>query len=252
MGGVATGKQAVLCSRNIKGPYEHQLVLAQGSGKINGPHQGAWLEDTDGKSWFLHFPQRGAHGRILWLEPVRWKDDWPLMRTAVQSGTNPGEPVLNYPMPAHPAGSSLLKIQTSDEFSSPTLAPMWEWNHNPDDVHWFLTERPGFLTLHPGLATGLLGARNTLTASLQDQSLQVTARLDTAHLAPGDHAGLSAIGISRQPHGMQLYITANATNTPGPAIQTRFIQFRAKIKKDTTACADSLDEGRTFIPLGTC
>ena len=43
-GGVATGWQVVLRSKNIYGPYEWKTVLAQGETKINGPHQGAWVD----------------------------------------------------------------------------------------------------------------------------------------------------------------------------------------------------------------
>mgnify|MGYP002230865200 CR=1 FL=1 len=38
-GGVATGWQVVLRSKNIYGPYEWKTVLTQGETKINGPHQ---------------------------------------------------------------------------------------------------------------------------------------------------------------------------------------------------------------------
>ena len=39
-GGVATGWQLVLRSKNIYGPYESKIVMAQGKTNINGPHQG--------------------------------------------------------------------------------------------------------------------------------------------------------------------------------------------------------------------
>ena len=39
-GGVRTGWQLVLRSKNIYGPYEEKVVLEQGCTPINGPHQG--------------------------------------------------------------------------------------------------------------------------------------------------------------------------------------------------------------------
>jgi beta-xylosidase len=39
-GGVATGWQLVLRSRNVYGPYERRVVLSQGNSPVNGPHQG--------------------------------------------------------------------------------------------------------------------------------------------------------------------------------------------------------------------
>ena len=40
-GGVPTGWQLILRSKNIYGHYEEKIVLAQGNTAINGPHQGA-------------------------------------------------------------------------------------------------------------------------------------------------------------------------------------------------------------------
>src|SRR5690606_26534145 len=47
-GGVATGWQLVLRSKDIYGPYEEKVVLEQGSTQTNGPHQGAWVDTPDG------------------------------------------------------------------------------------------------------------------------------------------------------------------------------------------------------------
>ncbi len=43
-GGVATGWQTVLRSKNIYGPYEDRIVMDRGTTLINGPHQGGWVE----------------------------------------------------------------------------------------------------------------------------------------------------------------------------------------------------------------
>ncbi len=62
-GGVATGWQVVLRSRNIYGPYENRTVLAQGNSPVNGPHQGGWMDTPTGEDWFMHFQDVGAYGR---------------------------------------------------------------------------------------------------------------------------------------------------------------------------------------------
>ncbi len=94
-GGVATGWQLVLRSKNIYGPYEEKIVLAQGKTAINGPHQGAWVDTPTGEDWFLHFQDKVAFGRIVHLQPMTWKNDFPVM--ADNNGT--GEPVLSYRKP---------------------------------------------------------------------------------------------------------------------------------------------------------
>src|SRR6185369_11904914 len=70
-GGVTYGYQVVLRSKNVYGPYEDKVVLQQGPTQINGPHQGAWVDD-----WFIHFQDRGAWGRVVLLEPLTWVNDW--------------------------------------------------------------------------------------------------------------------------------------------------------------------------------
>lgn len=104
-GGVETGWQCVFRADDLAGPWEHRIVLAQGSSEVNGPHQGAWVEGEDDEEWFLHFQHTPRHGRILHLQPLAWSDDgWPLIGQAVAGG--PAEPVSSWrrptPRPAPP------------------------------------------------------------------------------------------------------------------------------------------------------
>ena len=92
-GGVKEGWQLVLRSRSVTGPYEYRNVLAQGSTAIHGPHQGAWVEDTEGGHWFLHFEDRYAYGRVVHLQPMTWDDEgWCVMGTD-PDGDGTGEPL---------------------------------------------------------------------------------------------------------------------------------------------------------------
>ncbi len=97
-GGVATGWQTILRSKNIFGPYEEKIVLEQGSTQINGPHQGGWVSGTDGREWFIHFQDKGAYGRIIHLQPLRWVNDWPEMGQDYD-GNGVGEPVTEFAKP---------------------------------------------------------------------------------------------------------------------------------------------------------
>ena len=119
IGGVGTGPQAVGRARTITGPYEWRDVLKPGTTAVQGPHQGGYVETPDGKGWFVHFNSTGAFGRIDYLEPVRWVDDWPVMGEA-QPGETWGQPVATHamPVPAVPA-----RLQDSDEFSGSKLGP---------------------------------------------------------------------------------------------------------------------------------
>lgn len=97
-GGVKTGWQTVLRSRNIFGPYEYRVVMRQGESDINGPHQGAWVDTASGEDWFIHFQDVYAAGRIVHLQPMEWRDDWPVIGVA-KTGNDYGEPVRRYRMP---------------------------------------------------------------------------------------------------------------------------------------------------------
>ena len=97
-GGVPTGWQVVLRSKNVYGPYEWKTVLAQGNSPVNGPHQGAWVDTPTGEDWFLHFQDVGAYGRIMHLQPMKWINDWPVIGVD-KDGDGCGEPVLTYKKP---------------------------------------------------------------------------------------------------------------------------------------------------------
>lgn len=140
-GGVKTGWQTVLRSRNIFGPYEYRVVMRQGDTPINGPHQGAWVDTVTGEDWFLHFQDVYAAGRIIHLQPMSWKEDWPIIGIA-KDGDDYGEPVLNYRKPNVGEAAKEAEIfepDASDDFSKKTLGLQWQWNANPKEDWYKLT-----------------------------------------------------------------------------------------------------------------
>lgn len=197
-GGVSTGWQSVFRSRQLRGPYEERRVLAQGGTAINGPHQGAWVDTPAGESWFLHFQDRGPYGRIVHLEPVAWRDGWPLMGTGVATGAATGEPVLTHPKPAVGSAPGVLGAPpTSDEFAGATLGLQWQWQANPAADWLSLTARPGHLRLfsQPEPAPGALyDAPFLLLQKFPAPTFSATAQLEFAPSAHGETAGLIVFG----------------------------------------------------------
>ena len=186
-GGVGTGWQTVLRSRNIYGPYQRKVVLEQGSTKINGPHQGALVDAPDGSWWFYHFQETPVLGRVVHLQPARWQDDWPLMGVDYD-GNGVGEPVSMWKKPIPSTSAPLL--QTDDDFSG-TLGLQWQWNHNPVDSHWSLTDRKGWLTLKAQPADSLKACRNMLTQKVVGWLSESTTLVESS----GDNfAGLFCSG----------------------------------------------------------
>ena len=144
-GGVSTGWQTVLRSRHIYGPYEDRVVLVQGQTDVNGPHQGAYIELDNGEGWFIHFQDRGAYGRIVHLEPVKWVDDWPVIGRNIGHGM--GEPVSEHLKPI--MGNGIIEIpQTSDDFQDIILGLQWQWQANPVQTWYSLKENHGILRLY--------------------------------------------------------------------------------------------------------
>ena len=146
-GGVATGWQVVLKSKNVYGPYERKVVLAQGKSPINGPHQGAWVETPAGENWFFHFQDKGAYGRVVHLQPMIWKDNGFPVIGIDKDGDGIGEPVLEY---KKPKVSGTFPVQTpaeSDEFDTNELGLQWQWHANPADWWSFSDAQKGALTL---------------------------------------------------------------------------------------------------------
>lgn len=188
-GGVGTGWQTVLRSKNIYGPYERKIVLEKGSTKVNGPHQGALVDAPDGSWWFYHFQETPVLGRVVHLQPVRWQDDWPLMGIDYD-GNGIGEPVHTWQKPIMQTSEG-YQLQTDDDFSGPALGLQWQWNHNPEDSHWTLKERNGWLTLKAQPADSLKASRNMLTQKVIGYQSKSTTLLTTQ----GDcYAGLFCSG----------------------------------------------------------
>jgi len=189
-GGVTGGWQTVLRSRHIYGPYERKIVLEKGSTDINGPHQGALVDTPEGQWWFFHFQSTTPNGRVLHLQPARWKDDWPLLGVDID-GNGVGEPVPVWIKP-YPHTKPLLPA-SSDDFQDLHLGLQWQWCHNPVDGFWNLTERPGNLTIYTLEADSLKDCRSLLTQKVMGYESQATLLL---HATPqeGLRAGLAFTG----------------------------------------------------------
>lgn len=132
-GGVPTGFQVAMRSKSPFGPYESKVVLAQGKTKINGPHQGAWVHTKFGEDWFLHFQDKEAYGRVVHLQPVTWKDNWPVMGID-KDGDYCGEPVTTYRKPKTLGKVQVVNPAESDEFSDTRLGLQWQWHANYNET----------------------------------------------------------------------------------------------------------------------
>ncbi len=185
------GIQVALRSRNIYGPYEQKIVISDSTAGINfGIHQGALIQTQAGEWWTVLFVDSGPFGRFPSLQPVTWVDDWPMV------GVD-GMGVITHKKPNVGAIHDLKTLPRSDEFDVSTLGKQWGWNHNPDSLHWSLTENPGFLRIKTNtIVSNLREARNMLTQRLfanYEPSIPtiITTKLDVSHIKEGDVTGLA-------------------------------------------------------------
>ena len=179
------------------GPYEVKDIITSFMNFTgNGIHQGGIVDVPQGEGkesewWSVIFQDRGKLGRVPTLQPVYWKDGWPYMgeldgEKAVVTLKKPNIPGLGTTEPRAP--------ETSDDFRSSELGLQWQWNHNPDNEKWSLTERPGNIRLKTSSVTNSLAyARNTLTQRIIGPDSVGTVKIDISHMADGDQAGLSVI-----------------------------------------------------------
>ena len=256
-GGVGKGWQTVLRSKNIYGPYEKKVVLETGSTKINGPHQGALVDTPNGEWWFYHFQSSGPIGRVVHLQPAFWQDGWPVIGVDIDRN-GIGEPVYVWEKPDVGKSFPIDAPSTNDDFKSTYLGLQWEWNHNPVDNSWSLTDRPGWLNLKALKADGFMKARNTLTQKVMGAKSQAVIELDVSQLEEGQKAGLCSmsniynlVGIHKKTDGIYLFVDKNNKNFSEERISCKriFLKVQLDIQTNKNQFSYSLDD-KTFTPVG--
>ena len=196
-GGVEMGWQLAMRSKSPCGPYEWKRVMWQGKTDINGPHQGAWVHTKYGEDWFLHFNDKGAYGRVVYLQPVDWSSDWPIM------GNN-GEPVTTFRKPKASEGvqGSRFKVQganpqESGEFNDGVLGKQWQWHANYHQFYGMPTA-DGNMRLYtndlPNDFKSLWDAPNLLLQKPTAPHFTATAKVRFASKEDNQYGGLVMMG----------------------------------------------------------
>lgn len=192
-GGVSTGWQTVMHATNIYGPYEGKRVLEMGSTRVNGPHQGALVDTPEGEWWFYHFQSTEPQGRVVHLQPVTWKDGFPEIGTDYDKN-GIGEPMKICRKPNTGVRQTPFAPQSDDDFESATLGLQWQFNHNPHNAYWSLTDKPGWLEIKTQKAGKLRDAKNQFTQKTMGNKGVVTVKIDFSQLAAGGRCGIECIG----------------------------------------------------------
>ena len=256
-GSVATGWQGAFRARSFFGPYEERVVLEQGDTDVNGPHQGGWVRTQTGEDWFVHFQQRGAYGRVVHLQPMRWDaDGWPVIGEK-------GAPVAVHRKPALPPQPPAAPA-TDDDFPGGRYGRQWQWTANPRDGWATQHSADGLrLTCVRAAGTDLRRLPHVLTQRLPGRrcTVEVGLRLDAREA--GAAAGLTVlgdaytwIGLRRETDGTVRLVHRFALpdmpeRDAGPSRPAPGGQARLRVEIGAGArCRFSADTGDGFRPSG--
>ncbi|MDH1881583.1 glycoside hydrolase 43 family protein [Empedobacter sp. GD03797] len=270
-GGVATGWQLVLRSKNIYGPYDEKIVLEQGKSTVNGPHQGAWVDTKNGEDWFYHFQDADTYGRIVHLQPMKWINDWPFIGID-QDKNGIGEPVLTYKKPEISNKSEIINPSETDEFKGNDIGLQWQWSANPSIVWYSKLANQNFLRLFsikvPENSNNLWTVPNLLTQKFPAPNFTASTKVK---LTPEDAteektAGLLIMGtdyqslvITNKKDGYYLQlIRAEKAEKNNPEkilsevkLSTNEVFLKVKVSEPNGICQFSFSEnGKKYTSIG--
>ncbi len=172
-------------TKDLNAKWEKNVILESDFGGFSYLAQGTIVDTEEGDWYGIMFQDRGGVGRVLTLSPVRWIDGWPMLGDE------------NYKVPdvmrPYKSGQPATGIVLPDEFDNAKMGLHWQWNHNPVDKAWSLTERPGFLRLKTSrVVPNLYLAPNTLTQRMEGPTCSGYICMDLSKMADGDCAGFTA------------------------------------------------------------
>lgn len=230
-GGVQQGWQMLARSKNIYGPYEHRVVLHQGNSVVNGPHQGAIVDMDNGESWFVHFQDLEAYGRVCHLQPAKWRDDDWLEIGVDTNNDHIGEPVTDYTKPKD-CHSEILYPVDSDEFNSDRLGIQWQWQAHSKKEFYELTGSSLKLNSLPFDGENLSYAPNVLCQLMNRPNFTVDTKIKLG-LKNGDSCGLVITGGSY--YGLRLEKSDNK-------IMANQVSFELLKNEDTEEIVGGIEE----------
>lgn len=271
-GGVSSGWQTALRSKNPDGPYEIKVVCETGSTKINGPHQGGLFDTPNGEWWFAHFQSVNVLGRIVWLQPAKWINDWPVIGID-NDGDNIGQPVIEYSMPNTGYKEPEYNIQMDDDFSGKDIGLQWQWPANSGKNYY--SQQKGKLTImaYPNPDLTLINTPNVITQMFPDFRFTATTKvklISNDGVARGGLAVMGSscfdIGIENNKGKLVLSVRLGSEQDTSIAINSNEIFLKLEAKGEHPLPLGDKDEknrgnvscqflysfdGKSYHPLGT-
>lgn len=219
-------------------------------------HQGGIVDLPNGEWWGFSMMDVKSTGRLTFLSPVTWKNGWPYFGLEGNLGRSPR---IWFKPDIGMNTTPITTYKRDDDFSSPKLQPIWQWNHIPVDKKWSLTEKKGMLRLHTLPAKNFMYAKNTLTQRVMGPESNATVVLDVKSLKQGDVAGLALlnvpyywIGVIRTNQGLAIrfYDLVKNQSVDEPILTNRvYLRANGNYDKDIARLSFSTD-GVNFKEVG--
>ena len=224
-------------------------------GLRSGPAQGGIVDTPDGRWFAVVFQDRGAVGRVPVLIPVTWnRFGYPVFGEAAKEISNACTRPGWTPQP----------LYDGDDFTSPALKNVWQFNHEPRKGCWE-TGNGAYVIRTDKISRTLEFARNTLTQRTILPGCTAEVTVSAEDLRSGDVAGLclligsyGLIGVSRNADGYALVMKARKPRKKEEREYARIpwnkkeARLRAKVRfagHEGKVCFEYLDSSE-WKPLG--
>ena len=245
-------------AKSLDGPWETRQLIHVHGAVDKEPNQGGIVQAQDGKWWFFTHQGRGDwEGRAAVLLPVTWVDGWPVIGEVGEDGI--GGMVWRGVKPVK--GQALSSVVASDDFDKPRLKPEWQWNYQPREGMWSLTERKGFLRLRafaPLKPDDLKSVGDVLTQrAFRSKRNEFTVKMDVRGVVDGQESGLShfaktfaSVGVMQAGGVRTISVDINGARVAGPALKQDVVWLRSTWGFDGASGFSYSLDGKTFVGIG--
>ena len=173
--------QVCFVADDLEGVWAGGEVMAADLDDMHsGPAQGGVVDTPDGKWYSIVFQDRGAVGRLPVLVPITWnRHGYPVY----------GKVTKELSAESTRPGTVCEPLYSSDDFTSPELKKVWQFNHEPRKG-FFETGSGAYTITTDKLSPALVNARNTITQRTVLPACSGEVTVDAAAIKDGDTAGL--------------------------------------------------------------
>lgn len=243
-------------SEGFSAAQERQLNYADYD--LHEPNQGGIIEGEPGKWYFFTHHGRGDWGgRLGTLLPVTWIDEWPVIGNVDENGI--GHMQWKVEKPNLPKSKS--DFTASEQFKGKKIKPHFQWNYQPREDFYSLTERKGWLRLkafRPVETGNIMKAGNTLAYRVIQFAGSAEIKLDISAMANGQIAGICHFSQDNSYLGVRMidgkkYIefkTADTNPIYGMEITKKQIWFKSEWDSNGVSRYSYSLDGKKYILFG--